>query len=166
MSAATDRKLATASRVVKFWKDARDPSGWEPASVDPNLSIPACMICSYSPHVMRLIVGEEPNPRYMDWKRCGLERAHLHSHSLGGSGDASNLIMACGTCNRLMPHKRSRDAALCFLLESKWAARRFVAQAMLYCGWKNGTAGEVIDALKTLRSDFLETWTAEEGVDA
>lgn len=166
MSRSTDRKLATPSRVVSFWKDARDPSGWEPASFDPGFLLPACMICSYSPHVMRLMVGEETNSRYMDWNRCGLERAHLHSHALGGSGDASNLIMACGTCNRLMPQKRSREAALGFLLESNWAARRFAGWAMLHSAWKMGTAGEVVDALKTIQADYLESRMAEEVLDA
>ena len=166
MSASTYRNLATASRVVKFWKDACDPSGWEPAGFDPNLSIPACMICGYSPHVVRLIVGDAPNARYMDWKQCGLHRAHLHSHALGGSGDASNLIMACGTCNRLMPQKRSREAALGFLLESNWAARRFAGWAMLHSAWRIGTAGEVVDAFKELRAYYLESRMAEEVLDA
>jgi hypothetical protein len=150
------------SKIIEFWRSTIDPSGWEPAGFDAEMSIPSCMICGIVPAIIRKMLDEPETKADLEWDRSRLERSHLHSHALGGSSDASNLIMACRPCNRMMPQMGSRVDALRFLLEASWPSRRFCDWAMTYSTWKRGGCTELIEALKICRSEWIETRDAEQ----
>lgn len=152
------------STIVRYWKSNRcDPSGWEPASFDPDMDVPACMICGFSFAVLNQIIGEVGRESDYDWNTASLDRSHLHSHALGGSDEPSNLIMACRRCNRsMMPQFRSRDSALRHLAQASWASRAFAANAWLYAMWKSDKANDAFEIFRSLKDDFIESANADE----
>lgn len=55
--------------------------------------------------------------------RGGVERSHLVAHSLGGSGEPHNLILACRSCNLAMPGTLDYQVALLWVTTSRRAER-------------------------------------------
>jgi hypothetical protein len=87
--------VPTKWTIAQHWADSPDRFTFAPCLVD--LGEPCCFACGY--YSERWDKGTP----YSSWKRATLERAHIVPSSLGGSDDASNIILLCAPCHRDAP---------------------------------------------------------------
>ena len=82
-------------RIAQHWATSPDRSTFAPRMYD--LGEPCCFACGYySEHW-------DKDTARASWERATLERAHIIPASLGGSDDASNLLLLCTACHEDSP---------------------------------------------------------------
>lgn len=90
-SSSRDRRsrMPSAKDVHLYWTLERQQDAYDWFDqYDPGE--PSCYACGWYP------MSKEPGYR-------GFERSHLIDHAVGGSSDASNLVLLCTGCNGIMP---------------------------------------------------------------
>ena len=96
--------------LAQHWQASPDRNTYAPMLDD--LADPCCFVCGwYSEHWVKV------TPK-ASWERATLERAHIVPRSLGGSDDASNVILLCSPCHRDSPDWHDPSAM------ARWIAGR------------------------------------------
>jgi hypothetical protein len=80
---------------IALWWFEHQPRDARPFVMD--LGEPACFACRWYPEGCE--VSDTVTPKAAWALRAKLERAHLKSHSVGGSNEPSNLMLLCKTCH-------------------------------------------------------------------
>lgn len=87
--------VPTKWQLAQHWHASVDQATYAPLLED--LAAPSCFACGWhSEH------WAKATPK-SSWERARLERAHIVPRSLGGSDDASNIILLCNPCHRDSP---------------------------------------------------------------
>lgn len=102
--------VQTKWQLAQHWETSSDRPVFAPMLED--LDAPCCFACGW--HSER---WTKATPR-ASWERATLERAHIVPSSLGGSDDASNVILLCSPCHHDSPDWPDPSAM------ARWIAER------------------------------------------
>jgi len=102
--------VPTKWQIAQHWGGDSRRETFAPMLED--LDDPCCFACGwFSEH------WTKATPK-ASWERSRLERAHITPRSLGGSDDASNIILLCNPCHRDSPDWQDPSAM------ARWIAER------------------------------------------
>jgi len=87
--------VPTKWQLVRHWLASSDRDTFAPMLED--ATAPCCFACGWFSERW-----SRPTQK-ASWERATLERAHIIPSSLGGSDDASNVILLCAPCHRDSP---------------------------------------------------------------
>lgn len=115
--------------IADYWWSQPDAE-WKkfaPHHVDPGE--PHCFACGYWEERW-----DRPRRSEDRWNRARLDRAHIVPHALGGTADASNLLLLCSECHAASPDWPERSAM------AGWIAKRPARDEELIEAWAKAYA--------------------------
>ncbi|MEW1922722.1 MULTISPECIES: HNH endonuclease [unclassified Streptomyces] len=80
--------------IANFWAESQKIDQFAPYL---QLDEPCCFACGWFSEYWKKATPQA------SWRRATLERAHIVPRSLGGSDDASNLLLLCRPCHEESP---------------------------------------------------------------